>query len=154
MATLNKTMGSSKIANDIDKINQNNSQYFSQSAVLGKRSAYNELIELWDECQSLDWDGYGALPVEEKTFQNAWAVINALPLSYPLPSLDAEPDGHITLEWYRHPRWLFSISVSPEGYLYYAALFGEDSTNRSEFFLGEISTRIINLIEQVNFSKI
>jgi len=150
MATLNGTIGSTTTANYIEKINQ----HFSKSVVFGKQQAYNELIELWDECKTPDWDGYDALPVLEKTFQNAWAVIQALPLTCPLPTLGAEPDGHITLEWYRHPRWIFSISVSPEGYLYYAALFGEDSTNGSEFFLGEISTRILNLIEQVNIQKI
>ncbi|MEA5468588.1 hypothetical protein [Spirulina sp. 06S082] len=154
MATLTRTIGSTTTANYIEKINQNNSQHFSQSVVFGKQQAYNELIELWDECQTTDWDGYNALPIQEKTFKKTWAVIEALPLTYPLPTFGAEPDGHITLEWYRHPRWILSISISPEGYLYYAALFGEDSTNGSEFFLGEISTRILNLIEQVNIQKI
>ena len=154
MATLNRTIGSTTTANYIEKINQSNSQHFSQSVVLGKQQAYNELIELWNECKSPDWDGYDALPVLEKTFNKTWAVIEALPLTCPLPSLGAEPDGHITLEWYRHPRWIFSISVSPEGYLYYAALLGENSTNGSELFLGTISTTILNLIEQVNIQTL
>ncbi|MEC4851879.1 MAG: hypothetical protein SAJ12_12775, partial [Jaaginema sp. PMC 1079.18] len=101
-------------------------------------------------CKHLNWDGYNALPIQEKTFQNAWTVIEALPLTTPLPSLGVEPDGHITLEWYRHPRWLFSVSVSPENYLYYAALFGENSIHGTELFQGEISTIILILIEQVN----
>lgn len=150
MAISNRTMGSTTTANYIEKINQ----HFFQSVVFGKQEAYNELIELCDECKTPDWDGYDALPILEKTRQNAWAVIQALPLTCPLPTLGAEPDGHITLEWYRHPRWIFSISVSPEGYLYYAALFGENSIKGSEFFLGKISTTILNLIEQVSIRKI
>jgi hypothetical protein len=147
-------MGSSSTANYIEGTNQNNSQHFSQSVVLGKQSAYNELIELWDECQTPDWDGYDALPIKEKTFNNAWAVIEALPLGCPLPSFGAEPDGHITLEWYRHPRWILSISVSPEGYLYYAALFGDSSVKGADTFLGKIPTTILNLIERVNIKEI
>lgn len=154
MATLTRTMGSSDTANYIEKINQNNSRYFSQSVTLGKQSAYNELIQLWDECKIQNWDGYDAFPIQEKTFKNAWDVIDALPLGYPLPSFGAEPDGHITLEWYCHPRWILSVSVSPEGYLYYAALFGDNSLKGTDTFLGSISETILNLIKRVNLKKI
>lgn len=154
MATLTRTMGNSETANYIEKINQNNSRYFSQSVILGKQSAYNELIELWDECKIQNWDGYDAFPIQEKTFKNAWNVIDALPLGYPLPSFGAEPDGHITLEWYRHPRWILSVSVSPEGYLYYAALFGDNSIKGTDTFLGYISETILNLIKRVHLKKV
>lgn len=154
MLTLSKTIGYSPAADYIKKINQNNSQHFSQSVTLGKQSAYTELTKLWDECKTPDWDGYDAFAVQEVTFNNALAVINALPLDWPLPSFGAEPDGHITLEWYDHPRWILSVSVSPEGYLYYAALFEDSSTKGTEFFLGNIPTTILNLIKQVNIKKI
>jgi hypothetical protein len=154
MVILNRTIGYSSTANYIAEINQNNSQHFSQSIVLGKQSAYNELIKLWDECKTPDWDGYEAFPIQERTFQKAWAFIDDLPLDYPLPSFGAEPDGHITLEWYRHPRWILSVSVSPEGYLYYAALFGDSDMKGAETFLGNIPKIILTLIERVNIKKI
>lgn len=154
MAILHKTRGYSSTANYIAEINQNNSEHFEQSVVLGKQSAYNELIELWDECKNDDWDGYDALPVQEKTFYLAFEVIDALPLGYPLPSFGAEPDGHITLEWYCHPRWILSVSVSPDGYLYYAALFGDSLIKGEETFLGDIPEIILDLVEKINIKKI
>ena len=154
MVILNRTIGASETAKYIAEIKQNKSQHFSQSITLGKQSAYNELIEIWDECKLPDWDGYNAFPIQEKTFYYTWSVIDALPLGCPLPSLGAEADGHITLEWYRHPRWILSVSVSPEGYLYYAALFGDSIIKGEETFLGDIPTTILNLIERVNIKKI
>ncbi|MDJ0730045.1 MAG: hypothetical protein QNJ33_08635 [Crocosphaera sp.] len=154
MATSTRIIGSSDTANYLEKINQNNSRYFFESVTLGKQSAYKDLIELWDECKIKNWDGYNAFPVQEKTFKNTWYVIDALPLGCPLPSFGAEPDGHITLEWYRHPRWILSVSVSPEGYLYYAALFGDSSIKGTDTFLGNLSETILNLIERINIKKI
>ncbi len=154
MAILNKTIGYSPTANLIAEINKNNHEHLEQSVVFGKKLAYNELIELWDECKNNDWDGYDAFAVQEATFNFAWNFIDALPLGYPLPSFGAEPDGHITLEWYRHPRWIFSVSVSPEGYLYYAALFGDSIVKGEETFLGEIPTIILDLVEKINIKKI
>jgi hypothetical protein len=152
--TLNRTMGSSPTAKDIAKIAQNNANHFSQSITLGPQSAFTELMELWDDCKTPSWDGYNAFPVEEKTVKNTWDVIKALPLGYPLPSFGAEPDGHITLEWYLNPCWILSVSVSPEGYLYYAALFGDSTINGTEYFLGYIPTKILDLIKQVNIKEI
>jgi len=125
-------------------------EHLDSSVSFGKQSAYNELIDIWDECQIPGWDGYDAHPVEKDTFDQAWAVVESLPITYPLPSFNAEPDGHITLEWYRHPRWILSVSVSPEGWLYYAGLFGESSPQGSEYFWGDVPKTILNLIERVN----
>lgn len=121
---------------------------------VGKQSAYSELIDVWDECQIPGWDGYDACPVQKETFEQAWAIVSALPMGYPLPSFNAEPDGHITLEWYHHPRWILSVSVSPEGWLYYAGLFGESITQGSEYFLGDVPKNILDLIEKVNTKAI
>ncbi len=75
--------------------------------------------------------------------------IHALPLGYPLPSVGAEPDGHLTLEWYRNPRWILSVSISPEGILYYAALFGTRDVQGSARFWVEIPQPILELIKEV-----
>lgn len=154
MTTSIKTIGSSDTANYIERITQDNFRYFSQLVTLGKQSAYNELIQLWNECKIQNWDGYDAFPIQEKTFKNARDVIDALPLGCPLPSFGAEPDGHITLEWYLHPRWILSVSVSPEGYLYYAALFGDNSIKGTDTFLGDISETLLILIKRVNSKKV
>jgi hypothetical protein len=73
-------------------------------------------------------------------------LIKALPLGYALPSIGVEPDGHITLEWYRRPRWTLSVSVSPEGMLYYSALLGSEDPRGSYLFDGQISETLLSLI--------
>lgn len=146
--------GSSEAAKYIEEEAKKKEQHFSNSIIYGKQSAYSELSEVWDECKAKNWDGYDAFPIQKETFNNTLTVIEALPLGSPLPSFSAEPDGHITLEWYRHPRWILSVSVSPEGYLYYAALFGDSPMSGSEFFFGEIPVTIISLIERVTLEKI
>ncbi len=137
--------GNTETAAYIDRTTQ---KYFDSSVALGKQAAYSELTNFWQECRSPNWDGYDAFPVREKTFENAYRFIQALPLGYPLPSVGAEPDGHLTLEWYRAPRWTLSVSVSPEGILYYAALFGNSDPRGSEPFFGTIPLSILDLIKE------
>lgn len=141
--------GNTETASYIDAITQKQKCYFDQSVVLGKQSAYNELYAFWKECQLPDWDGYNALAVQEKALFNAYWFIESLPLGYPLPSVGAEPDGHLTLEWYSNPRWILSVSISPESMLYYAALFGIRSERGSDHFCGEVPQPILKLIKEV-----
>jgi hypothetical protein len=110
----------------------------------------NEIIQTWQDCKSPNWDGYGAFPVQEKTLTHARAFIQALPLEALPDSVGAEPDGHLTLEWYQNPRWTLSLSVNPEGTLYYAALFDGFNPRGSESFLGAIPANILDLIATAN----
>jgi hypothetical protein len=144
--------GNSKTAQYLDNTNPVKEQYFRQSAAFSKQPAYNELVTVWEECKTANWDGDEAFPVREETFRNTYYFIEALPLGFPLPSVGAEPDGHLTLEWYRHPRWTLSISISPEGILYYAALFGNSDVRGSEVFFGEIPKILLNLIQRVHIA--
>src|SRR5258708_5381123 len=94
----------------------------SHSLGMGGRGVFDDLCLVADECSAENWDGYGAARVDQDTFRQAYRFLEALPLGTPVPSLGAEADGHLTLEWYRNPNRLLSVSVSPEGTLYYAAL--------------------------------
>lgn len=109
----------------------------------------DELSRVAHECGIANWDGYGATPVAQQTYVQARSFLDALPLGMPVPSVGAEPDGHITLEWYRSPRRLLSISVSPEGDLHYAALIGPARAYGTEPFLGEPPPPILDLIHRV-----
>lgn len=149
MRAVGITKGHSDAAQYIDSTCQSMGQHFHQSVAFSKQTAYDELATVWRECNVENWDGSDAFPILAETFETAYLLIQALPLACPLPSVGAEPDGHLTLEWYRHPRWTLSVSVSPDGVLYYAALFGESYAKGSEVFLSEVPKTILNLIERV-----
>jgi hypothetical protein len=62
----------------------------------------------------------------------------------------AEPDGHITLEWYHSPRQVLSVSVSADSELNYAALLpGPRRASGKEQFVGDIPATILALIRDV-----
>lgn len=148
--TTTMSRGNTTTAEYLDNANQTKGRYFHESIAFGKSPAHSELYTILQACKAPNWDGYNALPVQGKTFQNAYIFIEALPLGYPLPSIGAEPDGHITLEWYHQPRWTLSVSISPEGILYYAALFGNSDVRGSDPFFGEIPKSILALIQRVH----
>ena len=106
-------------------------------------------MKTFEECREANWDGYGAQPVQEKTYHLAHQFLAALPLSTPLPSIGAEPDGHITAEWHRSPQRTLSVSISPDGELHYAALLRSAKTYGTELFTGEIPKIIFDLIRRV-----
>lgn len=144
--------GNTQTAQYLDGANQAMGQYFRQSIAFGKQAAYGELAKIWEECRASNWDGYDALAVEVATLRNTYSLIESLPLGYPLPSIGAEPDGHLTLEWYRHPRWILSVSISPEGKLFYAALFGNSDIRGSEPYLDEVPQSILDLVQRVHIA--
>lgn len=67
-----------------------------------------ELEKILKECSSDDWDGERAKPVSEEVLRNASIFLESFP-----PSV--EPDGAISLEWYRSPEKVASVSINPGG---------------------------------------
>ena len=120
----------------------------SHTLGLGSKNLLEDLIKAAKECRSANWDGYGAAPITDETFWQAYHFLNALPFGFPTPSVGAEPDGHLTFEWHRSRRTL-SISVSPEGDLHYAALLGSSKAYGTEPFSGTIPKIILDLIHRV-----
>lgn len=80
--------------------------------VLDNGKVFEELVKTFEECREPSWDGYGAQSVREETYHLAHQFLTALPLSIPVPSIGAEPDGQITVEWYRSPQRTLSVSIS------------------------------------------
>jgi hypothetical protein len=93
-------------------------------SVLGHQEAFEELADVWQECRNPGWDGYGAKAVEQETLHGTYILIESLPLGFPRPSISAQPDGQLTLEWYRSPTRTLSLSIDPDGFIHYAGLFG------------------------------
>ena len=66
-----------------------------------------------------------------------------------MPSVGAEPDGHITFEWHRGPERTLSVSVSPDAELHFAARIGSARDYGTRPFFGEVPHRIFELIQRV-----
>jgi hypothetical protein len=120
-----------------------------ESPIASKQAAHDELDEVYTQCRTPHWDAHGAEPVKCETHQHAHRFIDALPAEYPLPAVGAEPDGHITFEWYHATDWLLSVSASPEGMLYWAALLGDEDPRGSCRFNGDVPETILYWIRRV-----
>lgn len=143
--------GTSQTARFIAKETQEGCKQLQESYILGQqgKGSFNELYQVFEGCRHPNWDGYGAAPVSVHTFRSTYEFLEALPLGTPAPSVGAEPDGQHTLEWYRSPRQILSVSVSPEGELHYAALIGDSKHYGTEPFYGEAPKAIVDLIHRV-----
>jgi hypothetical protein len=120
-----------------------------KSAALGNQAAFDELGDVWAECRHPGWDGYDARAVDQDTLRNAYVFLESLPLGVPAPSIGAEPDGDLALDWHRSVRRTLSVSVTRDGDLHYAALFGPNRVYGTEAFFGRIPETILSLIWRV-----
>ncbi len=122
-----------------------------ESAALGVEHVIRgELADVWQECSVPNWDGYGAFSVTVESYWNALRFLRSLPLGIPAPSIGAEPDGQITLEWGSSRRRRLSISVDENGDLHYAALLGSGRTCGTEPFFEEAPDRLLDLIRETS----
>ena len=76
----------------------------------------------------------------------------ALPLGTGAPTVGAEPDGEIALEWYFSPRYVLSVSVSATRELHYAASLGMRKAYGTELFGSSVPKIILELIRDVRFA--
>jgi hypothetical protein len=121
----------------------------TEARTSSKRAVLDELESVYEACRDLHGEVHGAEPVEPQTRDYARRFIDALPPEFPLPSVGAEPDGHVTLEWYRATNWLLSVSVSPDGMLFWAALLGDEDPRGSCRFDGDVPETIRYWIRRV-----
>lgn len=124
-------------------------RHLQNSYSVGLGSVFHELIAVAEECSEPDWDGYGAEPVSDESYRTAYRLLEALPLGTSAPTVGADPDGQLTLEWHRSPRRTLSISSSSQNELHYAALIGPNRAFGMEAFFGEVPARVVELIRRV-----
>jgi hypothetical protein len=113
------------------------------------KEAFDELYTVAEECRIPNWDGYGAEAVSQDSYSVAYRFLEALPVGFPTPSIGAEPDGCLTLEWHRSPHHTVSVSVSPQAELHYSALVGPNRAYGTEAFFGEPPKAILDLIRRI-----
>lgn len=142
--------GFSTAAGQIKSISEGQGKRFREAQTFSQGSILEELWDVWETCKEKNWDGYDALPVPQECYQYAAQLIQTLGYGFPKPSFGAEPDGELTIEWYKNPYRTISISVTKDGYLHYSALFGPKVfQNGTEEFNGELPVKIRELIQQV-----
>ena len=117
--------------------------------VLQNKEVLKELGAVAEECGTSNWDGYGAEPVSEAAYKLARRFLEALAPGTHRPSIGAEPDGQMTMEWHRSAHHTLSVSVSPDGDLHYAALVGPNKAYGTEAFSGDVPKVILDLIHRV-----
>jgi hypothetical protein len=109
----------------------------------------DELQAVWESCSTPDWDGYGALAVSQAVLLNGRRFLESLPRDLPAPSIGAEPDGVLTMEWHCSERRTLSVSVSSGEELHFAGLFGSNRVFGTETFPGQIPKPILDLVRRV-----
>ncbi len=99
-----------------------------------KSDALQNLYTAFSEACQPGWDGYGASTASFDGYLKAEKFIRGLPANIPAPEVAVDPDGEISLEWYRSSRSAFSVSIGSEDSLTYAGLFGASRTRGVETF--------------------
>lgn len=85
-------------------------------------SIENELSETFVD----DWDGYGAKPTNRQAIRNCAAfllLLQDVELGIFSPTIEPEPNGNVTLEWYVDPSNLLHVTFDSSKAAYYACLF-------------------------------
>jgi len=115
----------------------------------GLEFALQELAQVAQECSSSGWDGREAIAIKPGSVRSASEFLKGLPPDQPVPTIGAEPDGHITLEWHQDARRTLSISIASGPEIHYAALLGDRKAFGQELFLGEVPQLILELIQKI-----
>ncbi|MCP4414032.1 MAG: hypothetical protein GY808_15845 [Gammaproteobacteria bacterium] len=113
-----------------------------------------ELAEMFDECSTDDWDGYGALPLKKEALFEAERFIDALPIWLTSPELAPEPNGDIGFQWSFGKHKILAISFSGENVITFASILGSQKRTRygTEIFNDSIPKEIIKLLGQIRSS--
>lgn len=110
---------------------------------------FQNLDEVYSECNFKNWDGYKAQPISFETVNTAKNFLKLLPFGFPSPDIGAEPDGAITFEWYKNSNKVISISINPDGKLYYASINGSKKCHGEDWAMVSISDELLNLISSI-----
>jgi hypothetical protein len=122
-----------------------------ESLYLGK--AKSDAIEALDTafCEACQpgWDGYEAAPACYDSYLKAKKLIKALPANIPAPEVAVDPDGEISLEWFRTPSRAFSVSIGSEDSLTYAGIFGSARARGIETLNFEIPRVVLDNLRRL-----
>jgi len=140
-----------EIADFVAQKMKNSRELLQESNVLSfvAKGTFQQLDEIFRDCSLDGWDSDKAKPISGEVLLCARGFLNSFPLGMEAPEVGAEPDGAITLEWYRSPNKVISISINPDGWMYYAALIGTSKRHGADFSLMGVSDDLVEIISQV-----
>jgi len=108
------------------------------------------LKETYKECSVDGWDGYGALPITQETYDEAVRFLNAMPSWLPMPEIVPEPNGDIGFEWNFGKNRTLVASVDGTNRITYASLLGTgNKSHGTEVFDGSIPQTLISHISRI-----
>jgi hypothetical protein len=112
--------------------------------------ALDALRETYEECYEGNWDGYGALPISEATYDEAVRFLNALPSWLPTPEIVPEPSGDIGFEWNFGKNRVLAASVDGTNRITYAGLLGTgNKAHGTEVFDGSIPQTLVGHVSRI-----
>jgi len=76
-----------------------------------------QLQTVTETCANLNWDGYGALPVNVGSLNHARTFLQMIEPSESAPEISVDPDGEVSVSWYGDSGNVFSVSVGEAGRL-------------------------------------
>lgn len=141
--------GQSEAANVLNEVVYQCEKSQDETVTFSNYPLHDQLIEVFENASLPNWDGKGSMPVDRKTLILAKELVESLPMAYRTPTICGEPDGHVELEWYVHPRQILTVSVNPDGRLHWAALIGEEDPRGSCRFYGETPNTLLYWIGRV-----
>ena len=111
-----------------------------------------DLRETFRECSIEDWDGYGALPIQEQVVLEAERFIAVMPAFMPDPEIVPEPSGDIGFEWSFGENRILAVSFAGRNIITYAAILGSSERTKcgKEKFNNSIPQVILKGIEEIS----
>lgn len=107
-----------------------------------------ELDAICREAATRDWDGEGALPVQEGAHRHAVTFVTELDADAPFPEVSVDPDGELSLSWYVGNA-VFSVSINQAGRLSYAGLLGASDCHGTEWMVDQVPTEVIRQLARL-----
>jgi len=111
-------------------------------------TGYNHELEgllatVLEEGNSNEWVADGNEQIQASTIMFAKLFVESLPTSFQSPTIEPEPDGDISIEWYKEKRRLLSASICSVGSIEWAALLGSEDPRGTINFTGKAPETIV-----------
>jgi hypothetical protein len=103
----------------------------------------SELWNLFEDCNTENWDGYGAKGITPESLNVGLEFLDQLPAFVANPEVTADPDGEISFEWFKSDDMILTLSVSSERKIAFAGIFGQERPHGIENFGLEIPSTVL-----------